>query len=173
VNRVDTKPVSGAVLEERTVGDISGNFFVAGYQRGYRWGCHEVEQLLNDIQESRQQQSSSYYLQPVVVKGMADGRWELLDGQQRLTTLYLIQQHIKRTHLPSAAPRYELEYQTRPGSTQYLKDPDETRSWDNIDFFHIYRAAECIRQWFDPYHHGHWEDAVDFNRDLSRRVKII
>ncbi|KIS28451.1 hypothetical protein TV39_04800, partial [Arthrobacter sp. SPG23] len=44
--------------------------------------------------ESRGQ--SSYYFQPIVVKRMADSRWELVDGQQRLTTLFLILRDIRR-----------------------------------------------------------------------------
>lgn len=52
---------------------ISGDFLVAAYQRGYRWGRHEVRQLLDDIKanadEARKQgrTPSDYYLQPVVV----------------------------------------------------------------------------------------------------------
>jgi hypothetical protein len=52
-----------------------------------------VTRLRDDVAESRAQ--SSYYLQPIVVKRMADGRWELVDGQQRLTTLFLILQDIR------------------------------------------------------------------------------
>jgi uncharacterized protein with ParB-like and HNH nuclease domain len=152
VNRVETKPSATGVLEERIVGDISGRFCIRAYQRGYRWGVDEVKRLLDDVVESRHQ--ASYYLQPVVVRRIVDGQWELVDGQQRLTTLYLIQQYIKRCHLPSAEARYELEYEKRRESQQYLKYPDEARSGENIDFFHIYRASECIRQWFEAHGHG-------------------
>lgn len=76
-----------AILEPRAVGDVTGAFFVPGYQRRYRWGPDEVDRLLADIWESN---GEPYYLQPVVVEQMADGRWELIDGQQRFTTLYLI-----------------------------------------------------------------------------------
>jgi uncharacterized protein with ParB-like and HNH nuclease domain len=81
----------------RTVGDLSGHFLVPGYQRGFRWGHHEVEALLNDIVAS----DGKYYLQPLVVKRLDDQRWELIDGQQRLTTLYLILQYI-HGHLPTS-----------------------------------------------------------------------
>ena len=171
MNQVATKPGAVGVLEERAVGDIAGQFFIRAYQRGYRWGDHEVTQLLDDIANNPPR--STYYLQPVVVKQMADGRWELVDGQQRLTTLYLILQYIKRAHIPSAELRYELEYATRPGSQQYLKNPDEARSGDNIDFFHIYRASECIRKWFEAHGHDQALAAIDFYRALSTRVKVI
>src|SRR3954447_9005794 len=83
----DVAETGVATLEPRLVGKISQQFFVPGYQRGYRWGHDEVSRLLNDIWESRNQ---SYYLQPVVVKAHPSGDWELVDGQQRLTTLFLI-----------------------------------------------------------------------------------
>jgi hypothetical protein len=46
---------------------------------------------------------------------LEDGRWELVDGQQRLTTLYLVLHYIKR-HMPTAEVRYTLTYETRPGT---------------------------------------------------------
>ncbi|BAS07727.1 conserved hypothetical protein [Arthrobacter sp. Hiyo4] len=159
-----------SVLEERFVGDIEGRFFIRAYQRGYRWGVDEVTQLLDDVAGSRGK--SSYYLQPIVVKRMADGRWELVDGQQRLTTLFLILQDI-RGSLPSARARFELEYETRVGSQDYLQAPDEAGSRQNIDFFHIHKAASTIRSWFEALGSGEIQAAIDFYTDLSRRVKVI
>jgi hypothetical protein len=169
VSLVETKPGAG-VLEERIVGKISGQFVVRAYQRGYRWGNHEVEQLLNDVVESRAHES--YYLQPVVVKRIDDGRWELVDGQQRLTTIYLILQYIQ-SEVRSAQAHYELEYETRPGSQQYLKHPDAAGSKENIDFFHIHQASECVRKWFESQGDDRAQAAIDFHSDLSKRVKVI
>ena len=38
-------------LEPKLVGNITGKFFVPGYQRGYRWGRQRVRDLLDDIAE--------------------------------------------------------------------------------------------------------------------------
>ena len=81
-----------ANLEPLLVGEIKGTFYVPAYQRGYRWGEVEVRRLLDDILGSH---GKPYYLQPVVVKQHGD-EWELVDGQQRLTTLFLIFQYMKR-----------------------------------------------------------------------------
>lgn len=89
---------TGALLEPRLVGDIQDAFFVPAYQRGYRWGTTEVARLLDDVHES---EGEPYFLQPIVVKSRPDGRWELVDGQQRLTTLYLI---LKYMHDPQVEP---------------------------------------------------------------------
>jgi uncharacterized protein with ParB-like and HNH nuclease domain len=136
-----------ASLEPRFVGDISEMFYVPAYQRGYRWGEVEVSRLLDDIWYSR---DKPYYLQPVVVKQHGD-EWELVDGQQRLTTLFLIFQYMKREGLQSLAAAYSLRYETRPGSAAYLEQLDPGRSQENIDFFHIHEAYRCISEWFDAH----------------------
>ena len=130
-----------ALLEPRLVGDVEGEFFVRDYQRGYRWGPDEVRRLLDDIKDAG---SRNYFLQPVVVKRLEDDRWELVDGQQRLTTLYLVLHYIKR-HMPTAEVRYTLTYETRPGSAAYLDSPTEAASLENIDYFHIYRPCRASR----------------------------
>ena len=71
-------------LTEKIVGNITGKFVIESYQRGYRWSKDEIEHLLEDIDEMPDGQN--YCLQPVVVKNR-DGVYELIDGQQRLTTL--------------------------------------------------------------------------------------
>ena len=157
---------NGVVLEPRLVGKVEGEFLVPSYQRGYRWGRHEVEQLLVDIRDSE----GDYYLQPIVVR-----RGEslvLIDGQQRLTTLYLILRYIQRTHLPSAEVRYSLEYETRPLSRAYLDDPDPETSGENIDFFHLHQAARFIEEWFDRQDEP--TTALDFYLNgLQKRVYVI
>ncbi|GAA1243268.1 DUF262 domain-containing protein [Oryzihumus leptocrescens] len=160
--------LAGGALEPRLVGKIGGKFYVPSYQRGYRWGEHEVKCLLDDIAASDGQ---PYYLQPVVVKKIDDGRWELVDGQQRLTTLYLILGYIRK-HLPAARREYTLEYQTRAGSAAYLEDPVEQLRGQNIDFFHIYEAAELIRTWFESQDDPAMA-AVNFYKALSEKVHVI
>src|SRR5687768_18576698 len=93
---VSSPAASDVSLSDLAVNEIVGDFYVPAYQRGYRWGAAEVTHLLDDIEASK---DARYYLQPVVVKRMADGRWELIDGQQRLTTLYLILLYIRRENL--------------------------------------------------------------------------
>src|SRR6478735_8615179 len=109
-----------ARLEPMLVGDIEGAFYVPDYQRGYRWGAVEVERLLDDLEASA---GEPYYLQPVVVKERPDGAWELVDGQQRLTTLYLLFRFMQKESLQSMGPGFSLEYETRPSSADYLGDP--------------------------------------------------
>ncbi len=157
-----------ATLEPRTVGSIRGEFFIAAYQRGYRWGAQEVRLLLDDIVEAA---GSDYYLQPVVVKKLDEGRWELVDGQQRLTTLYLILRAINR-YLPFIEPQFSLSYETRPGSAAYLNNPTEERGSENIDYFHILAASRCIDKWFADRPNPS-ATASKLNEVLDESVRVI
>lgn len=83
-------------LSIKVVGKISDHFYVPSFQRGYRWERKQVRQLLDDIERNhRFNQNAPYYLQPVVVAKNEDGRYDLIDGQQRLTTIMLIYQRLK------------------------------------------------------------------------------
>ena len=72
------------------------SFFIPSYQRGYRWTEQEVNDLLNDIDDFRPREVAGsdektwYCLQPLVIKNRFNNNYELIDGQQRLTTIYLI-----------------------------------------------------------------------------------
>lgn len=87
-----------ATLGHNCVGDIPGYIFIPGYQRGYRWDVTDVERLLKDIWHAldNRVKNQPYNLQPVVVTLREQGPtaesclWELVDGQQRLTTFYSI-----------------------------------------------------------------------------------
>lgn len=157
-----------ALLEPCLVGDVEGDFFVPDYQRGYRWGPDEVRRLLDDIKDAG---GRNYFLQPVVVKRLEDGRWELVDGQQRLTTLYLVLHHIQR-HMPTAEVRYTLSYETRPGSEAYLDAPSEALSLENIDYFHVFAALKTIEAWFGE-QQNETLAAIELFTALSKTVYLI
>lgn len=126
-------------------------FRIPKYQRGYRWKMDDVEKLLNDLKEfleSPQDARSFYCLQPLVVTKSEQypSKWEVVDGQQRLTTLFLI------WHVLNGQAPYELSYETRDLSEEFLKDPkpptQERKKHPNIDFHHIYFAHQKIQNWF-------------------------
>ncbi|WP_210767365.1 DUF262 domain-containing protein [Flavimobilis rhizosphaerae] len=161
---------SAASLGEVFAGTIDGRFFVPSYQRGYRWGTADVLRLLDDVWTS---EGDRYYLQPIVVKPAGDDRWELIDGQQRLTTLHLIMHFMQRTNLQNQGPGFSLEYETRPGSEAFLSEVDVDRAGENIDYFHMAAAYRTIEQWFDA--HGTLRQYVanKFYTLLFERVVVI
>lgn len=137
---------------------LGEHFYIPAYQRGYRWSEIQVKELLDDIWEFSQQTSSEksafYCLQPIVVV-KRDDHWELVDGQQRLTTLYIILHFLEKEHLRRELqeaykkPLYTLEYETRLESASFLKNIRPAEETNNIDFFHIARAYEAVSEWFD------------------------
>lgn len=71
---------------------FGATFFVPTYQRGYRWTETQVKELLEDLYDfvsTKKDENDYYCLQPIIVK-KKDSYWELVDGQQRLTALWLI-----------------------------------------------------------------------------------
>lgn len=78
-------------------------FNIPEYQRGYKWTAENVKQLLNDLKNfgiHRQTAEEFYCLQNITVaKGSLDGKpcMNVIDGQQRLTTLYIIISYIQRS----------------------------------------------------------------------------
>lgn len=155
--------------------EIKGKFFVPDYQRGYRWGNSEVERLLEDIKENGECHGRNYYLQPVVIKTIADDHYELIDGQQRLTTLYLILSYL-HVHLPTASLHYEITYETRKETHDYLLNIDLSKREDNIDFFFIANAFETIQDWFTKKQKDGKDLlglCIDFYQQLNNNVKVI
>jgi len=66
-------------------------YFVPDYQREYVWEEKNINQLLEDIYEEFQaNQESEYFIGSIVVCKKEDKKLEVIDGQQRLTTLFLI-----------------------------------------------------------------------------------
>lgn len=136
----------------KTIGELKDHcFFVPSYQRGYRWTEHEVTALLDDIYEFSTEGGKQYCLQPLIVKHRDDGSFEVVDGQQRLTTVYIFMK-IASQEIRSAIPPFELEFETRNDSAEFLKSLSDEGHLDkekNIDFYHIASAYEKINNWLD------------------------
>lgn len=152
--------------------EAKDQFYIPAYQRGYRWTSRQVEDLLNDILEFHQKekkQSEFYCLQPVVVRKDGD-KWELIDGQQRLTTLFIILSYFNRRMAEEfRAQLFSLEYATRPTSQKYLLNINEEEKDINIDFYHMHSAYEVVKTWFVDKRHL----INDIESVFLNRVKVI
>lgn len=153
------------------------HFLVEDYQRGYKWTSHEVKQLLQDIESF--DNKGFYCLQPLVVKEIRENsidKIELIDGQQRITTIFLILSYLQ-------ADKYTLEYRTRTTSQEFLKNIFEltlVETWndyvgypnslDNIDNYHFFNAFKTIQNWFKDKNELQIES---FKNKLYATVKVI
>jgi hypothetical protein len=179
-------------IELKAIKDLlEMNFFIPDYQRGYRWTRQQIKDLLDDIQEFMENNSKNIYcIQPLVVKRVPvqDGLlnqirqapsiddvrrlinmsdvWEVIDGQQRLTTIYIILKYLQHGQL------YTLKYETRKDSWDYLKNSIVSyKSGDtttNIDFYHMGEAYCVVKEWFSTI-----KNRDQFIQTLLERVKFI
>jgi len=129
-------------LEYKTVRDILPyQFWIPSFQRGYRWQKTQIENLLNDLTENKEEQSGTpYCLQPLVVKGEGN-RFAVIDGQQRLTTIYLALKVL------GAQKLFSIEYEDRPESSAFFDNLKDDNSCP--DFYYISQAHRVIRTWID------------------------
>ena len=70
-------------------------------------------------------------------------RWEVIDGQQRLTTIYILLAVLKNEK------SYGIEYETREGSKGFLLKINKDEAGENIDYYHIVEANNTIYEWFN------------------------
>jgi uncharacterized protein with ParB-like and HNH nuclease domain len=140
------------------------SFFVPAYQRGYRWTDTQVKQLLDDVwhfaknppQQEQGKEKPFYCLQPVVVKKHNENEWEVIDGQQRLTTIYLILKNLQNQIERDQKNFTKISYETRIATTEcisseeFLKNVEQYERYanQNIDFNHIHKAYQTIHTWF-------------------------
>lgn len=119
-------------------------FVIESYQRGYRWEEKQVINLLEDLLEFRRGYTNLYCLQPIIVKRINENEYELIDGQQRLTTIYILLKYLHQNEY-----LYEIEYK-RPKSKEFLENIENIKDEDinNLDFYFMKRAYETIEKWF-------------------------
>lgn len=146
------------------------HYLIPDYQRGYRWKAEEhVKALLDDIDTFINKEGRSndeiYCLQPIVVVSQ-NNAWEVIDGQQRLTTLYLILKALKKEKI------YEVSYTHRHESTSVLLNPMLYRD-DMPDHYFICKAYKFIEKWIENKETeiGDYKEA--FSYVLTRNVKVI
>lgn len=192
IQNSDYKTTDMNTLELKSVANLQKlAFYIPDYQRGYRWTQRQVEDLLNDIFEFSQKENAGIYcLQPLVVikrsseeqlldrvhaakdldevKRILNGQWEVVDGQQRLTTIRLILEVLRHHRF------YEITYQTREDSAEFLNGitttEAEKEAEKNIDFYHIYEAYKKIDEWLKEIDGKQKER---FQNVLLHRVKFI
>ena len=160
-------------MQRRAIPELlNKKYYIPEYQRGYRWEDKQVLNLLDDLDTffSGDTKGQFYCLQPIVVKEVTidNEKWlEVIDGQQRLTTILILMKVFDQLNVPKfGLPKthsYTIRYATRP-SIQNIFDTisitsepstnkaviDESKNqWPGmIDSLYIYNAAKTILNWF-------------------------
>lgn len=150
---------------------LDKNYFIPSYQRGCRWEKRQIQDLLEDLYnfacDKDKTDGSFYCLQPIVVKKcdeftkvsnnlqskLDNNEWyEVIDGQQRLTSIYLLLKYlidIDRCDLYTDYGKhlFRLSYQTRCTDTNYIADPS-TPSNSSPNAYYITEGYKNISEWF-------------------------
>ena len=179
-------------------------FFIPAYQRGYRWTKRHVDYLINDIfefksylEENQGGPDEFFCLQPLVTKMVDETKYpsfkgyiEVIDGQQRLTTILLILQAIhglirkkdpdEDDSITLFPRRYEIKYETRKSSEEWLEKIKDLTSMDcseaqniindNCDYYHLVEAFICAYGKFESMEYDELKNFRDF---LYKSVKFI
>ena len=152
--------------------DVVGFSYVIGsYQRGYRWDEVNVRELLEDIFEDKlvedyrfskndymdenevitelnsKVRDTEYCLQPLVLKKNDNG-YSVIDGQQRLTTLYIIMKALCSVSDKKFPIKFSIEYKSREKSKEFLQTLSEDSEASNIDAAYILQAYCFAKEWF-------------------------
>lgn len=161
------------IMQRKAIPELlNKKYYIPEYQRGYRWEDKQVLNLLDDLDTffSGDAKGQFYCLQPIVVKEVTidNEKWlEVIDGQQRLTTILILMKVFDQLNAPKfGLPKthsYTIRYATRP-SIQNIFDTisitsepstnkaviDESKNqWPGmIDSLYIYNAAKTILNWF-------------------------
>ena len=154
-SQISLKPVCDLLVNS------DGNptqFWIPAYQRGFRWRSLQVTQLLDDIWEFIQNKQGSFYcLQPIVIKDAKEnGDYEVVDGQQRLTAIYVLLTYLAKQLEALEKERFKIRFATRGETSEYfLEHIDCSQAEENIDFFHICEAHKAIENWFSDKDSGY------------------
>ena len=171
------------MIEQRSVRGIIDkkiNFNVPAYQRGYRWNKLNVTDLLDDLLEFMQDDSSGkfYCLQPLVVKKIGENRYNVIDGQQRLTTILIILKYLENLLKEENGidEIYTLGYETRKDSKDFLQNiasKTQDESNQNMDYFCMYQAYEAIKSWFENKNASELLEIFTNSKDDKYHIEFI
>ena len=162
-------------VDQKTIKDLfqskKADFLIPDYQRPYAWGETECRTLWDDIfsfaipDEGRTEfdSNSEYFLGPIVTFKNDDEKMEVIDGQQRLTTLMLLLRayYSKFGHMQdkaSVSTRQNIEkclWKTdefgEPDMTQLKIDSEVATDNDKDEFLNILKTGVAGKEMKSKY----------------------
>lgn len=165
----------------------ASRYLIPSYQRGYKWASDNtgaVTILLNDLKKAFELKKKEYYLQYITVKETKDGQYtvlELIDGQQRLTTLSILIAVATNNLMERDFSNDKLDYEVRGDFfqtaihsklQQYLEEDWEEPGEFSQDKHYIISAAQKINKFIKETY-----DTLDKKKSffdfVADKVKII
>lgn len=135
----------------------SVTFIIPYLQRAYKWKEKQAKQMLEDFSEFLKQEKTYYCMQPLAVVKIGDNKYELLDGQQRLTTLLILWRILFESDEKTSYP-YKFEYERDSSESNtlinrysFITESDEIKKgeYGNIDEYYMSKVYGAIKLYFD------------------------
>lgn len=159
------------ILDNITIFDTDSHYVIPRYQRAYAWEDKEIIQLIDDINDN--ELSKIYYIGSLIVskiKGKFE-TYEVVDGQQRLTTLFLLLQYLVYVGALEGELGQTLSFDCRPNSNYTLSNIQKVLK-NNIDDEDrieqsILNGIKAIKQKFEN------DITLDINKFIARLENVI
>lgn len=160
------------------------NSIIPSYQRGYKWEAKNVEDLLNDIDSINNEDKKYHCLHNLTIIEK-ENEWEIIDGQQRLTTIFLILKYLGKGY-------YSLSYKIRNETKCFLNNENEinniiidlkndkykdkdlfedikskNKDYNKQDIYYICQALFTIHNWFNKNYKDKSVDIEEFTKKLE------
>ena len=122
------------------------NYLVPIYQRNYAWSEIQIVQLIEDIESSIDGSNKNYFLGNLIVNQTDNNVYEVIDGQQRLTTLYLLEKYLGIVFAKDA-----LRFEAREKSNRtlsYVIDSSNQRLPEELSSPEILNGFQIIDNYF-------------------------
>lgn len=105
------------------------HYIVPDYQREYVWNDEQVEQLLFDLLDAYNTDNKKAYFLGTIVTYDSGSQFELIDGQQRLTTFFVLLCAIKRIYINHGEPTSVID--------NLIYSPTMNNDGDVINLYHL------------------------------------
>lgn len=146
-------------------------YAIPPYQRGYKWEPKDIERLLKDIHDfiPNEELDLFYCLQNITLVEANDGTtFNVVDGQQRLTTLTVILSYFGEFSLIKEKLSYNVRKETEEFLSEFIFKQSNLRnikSWDDFralnaengkdydyqDIYYLFAAYKTVCQWFEEH----------------------
>lgn len=149
------------VAEIKSVSDVLHlNLTIPEYQRPYRWKYKNIKQLLEDIATNMNAGKQKYRIGSIILYKNGKNSYEIVDGQQRITSLLLIAKVCgKTTELFN-----QLQYKHSDSKTNIIKNHSYIQEWKN----------ECVNfEYYWKYIENNCEFVVIVVDDLSEAFQMF
>lgn len=149
--------INADIDKDSNVCQESVTFIIPYLQRAYKWKEKQAKQMLEDFSEFLKQEKTYYCMQPLAVVKTEDNKYELLDGQQRLTTLLILWRILFEDNKENTFYPYIFEYERDSSESNtllnrysFITESDEIKKGEhrNIDEYYMSKVYGAIKQYF-------------------------